>query len=69
MAIKFLGTMWSAELRNGFGLDIELSNSRPCFIIKGFDDNDEPIISPAVFAGIAISIPFFLILIGDCYEY
>jgi hypothetical protein len=54
-----MDTMWSFELRNGFGLDVELSNSRPCFIVKGFDDDGEPITSPAVFAGLAISIPFF----------
>ena len=69
MAIKFMNTMWSLELRNGFGLDVELSNSRPCFIVKGFDDDEEPIMSPAVFQGLALSIPFCLILIGDCYEY
>lgn len=69
MAIKFMNTMWSLELRNGFGLDVELSNSRPCFIVKGFDDDGEPIISPAAFQGLALSIPFCLILIGDCYEY
>ena len=69
MAIKFMNTMWSLELRNGFGLDVELSNSRPCFIVKGFDDDGEPIMSPAVFQGLALSIPFCLILIGDYYEY
>lgn len=69
MAIKFMNTTWSFEFRNGFGLDVELSSSRPCFIVKGFDDDGEPIISPAVFEGIGISIPFCLIMIGDCYEY
>jgi hypothetical protein len=62
LAIKFMNTMWSLELRNGFGLDVELSNSRPCFIVKGFDDDGEPIMSPAVFQGLALSIPFCLIL-------
>jgi hypothetical protein len=64
-----MDTMWSFEFRNGFGLDVELSNSRPCFIVKGFDDDGEPIMSTAVFQGLALSIPFCLILIGDCYEY
>ena len=64
-----MNTTWSFEFRNGFGLDIEVSNSRPCFIVRGFDDDGEPIISPAVFAGLSISIPFCLIMIGDCYEY
>jgi hypothetical protein len=64
-----MNTTWSFEFRNGFGLDVELSNSRPCFIVRGFDDDGEPIISPAVFEGLAISIPFCLIMIGDCYEY
>ena len=64
-----MNTMWSLELRNGFGLDVELSNSRPCFIVKGFDDAEEPLLSVAVFQGLALSIPLCLILIGDCYEY
>jgi hypothetical protein len=54
-----MDTMWSFELRNGFGLDVELSNSRPCFIVKGFDDDGEPITSPAVFQGLAFLFRFF----------
>ena len=69
MAIKFLDILWSGSFRAGVGLDIELTKSRPCFIIKKFDDNQEPSILPAVFSGIIIAIPFFLILIGDYYEY
>ena len=68
MAIKFLNKTWNLELRSGIGFDIELANARPCFIFKTVGD-DEPVISPAVFEGLVISLPLMLILIGECYEY
>lgn len=68
MAIKFLNKTWSIEARNGVGIDVELANARPCFIFKTVGDS-EPVMSPAVFEGLVISLPLFLILIGECYEY
>lgn len=69
MAIKFLNKTWSVESRSGIGLDIELAYARPCFIFKTVNDDDEPVMSPAVFEGLVISLPLMLILIGECYEY
>jgi hypothetical protein len=56
-----MNTMWSLELRNGFGLDVELSNSRPCFIVKGFDDDGEPItVSSSVSQDLALIYSFLV---------
>lgn len=69
MAIKFLGKLWSFETRYGFGIDIEVTDSRPAFAVQGYDSIGDPKIIPVIFKGFVFSFPFFCVLIGDCYEY
>lgn len=64
MTIDFLGSSLTFEFRNGVGVDIEFSNSRPVWFSRSDDPNK---LEVAEFEGILISLPFSLISYGRCY--
>jgi hypothetical protein len=64
MTRDFFGASLTIEFRNGVGVDIEFSNSRPVWISR---ENDPATLEVAEFEGILISLPFSLISYGRCY--
>lgn len=64
MTMNLFGQSLTIEFRNGVGLDIEFSNSRPVWISRrGRED-----LEVAEFEGILISLPLILISFGVCYQ-
>jgi|TARA_R110000744_G_scaffold165620_1_gene282763 hypothetical protein len=55
--------LWSIEFRFGVGLDIEATDSRPIWIMKG-----EEIVA-GEFDGLVVCIPFFIITIGNVWSF
>lgn len=55
--------MVAFELRNGFGLDIELANARPVGIVL---EQDEAAVL-GFFEGFVIQVPLLTILIGEVF--
>lgn len=53
--------MVTVEMRNGFGLDLEVASSRPVGLIV----DDEPQLG--YFEGWVLMLPFFVILWGDVF--
>lgn len=54
--------MVMVEVRNGFGIDIEVANSRPVGLME---ENGEPFLG--YFEGWVLLLPFFSILWGEVY--
>jgi|TARA_R110002124_G_scaffold1575_2_gene9421 hypothetical protein len=63
MTMNLFGQSLTIEFRNGVGLDIEFSNSRPVWISRTGSEELEV----AEFEGILIALPFILISLGICY--
>ena len=64
MTMQLFGQSLTIEFRNGVGIDIEFSNSRPVWISRrGRED-----LEVAEFEGILISLPLILISFGVCYQ-
>jgi len=51
------------EMRNGFGIDLEVAESRPVGLT--LEEGEEPVLG--FFEGWVLLIPFFSILWGDIY--
>ena len=62
MTYNFLKRLWSIELRNGFGFDIEFCDSRPVWTIRDGEHDVMP------FAGTVVLLPFLNITIGNVWE-
>ena len=65
--ISLFGMLWSIELRNGVGFDIEFVNSRPVWVEKIGLVKDESTWTAMPFEGVVILLPFININIGRCY--
>ena len=64
MTMQVFGQSLTIEFRNGVGVDIEFSNSRPVWISRLGSEQLEV----AEFEGLLISLPFILISLGVCYQ-
>lgn len=65
--ISLFGMLWSIELRNGVGFDIEFVNSRPVWVERLDLETDERTWKPMPFEGVVILLPFININVGRCY--
>ena len=63
MTFILFGQALTFEFRNGVGIDLEFTNSKPVWITK---DNVE--LEIAEFEGMVISLPFIVISYGLCYK-
>ena len=63
MTFILFGQALTFEFRNGVGIDLEFTNSKPVWITK---DNVE--LEIAEFEGVVISLPFIVISYGLCYK-
>jgi hypothetical protein len=63
MTVSFMDMAWTINFRNGFGLDIEICDSRPVWILDA-----EGNLEFASFEGLSISIPLFIITIGNIWR-
>ena len=62
-----LGMLWSIELRNGVGIDLEFVDSRPVWVTKFDLVTGEYTWTTMPFEGVVILLPFININIGRCY--
>lgn len=62
MTYHFLKRLWTIELRNGVGFDIEFADSRPVWTIRDGEHDVMP------FQGTVILLPFLTITIGNVWE-
>jgi|TARA_B100000085_G_C18240331_1_gene389684 hypothetical protein len=65
--INWLGMLWSAELRNGVGFDVEFVDSRPVWVMKIDTRTGVGSWESMPFEGVVILLPFININIGRCY--
>lgn len=54
--------LFSLELRNGIGIDIEFCDSRPVWTVKDGEHDVMP------FQGVVIMMPFLTLSIGNVYQ-
>jgi hypothetical protein len=59
------GQALTFEFRNGVGIDLEFTNSKPVWIKTISEDGNVEI---AEFEGVVISLPFIVISYGLCYK-
>lgn len=64
---SMFGMLWSIELRNGVGIDIEFADSRPVWVTKVDLLTGEYTWETMPFEGVVILLPFININIGRCY--
>ena len=62
-----LGMLWSIELRNGVGIDLEFVDSRPVWVTKFDLVTGEYTWTTMPFEGVVILLPFININVGRCY--
>lgn len=62
-----LGMLWSIELRNGVGLDVEFVDSRPVWVCKVDAVTGVSTWDTMPFEGVVFLLPFININIGRCY--
>lgn len=63
MTFKLFNRLLSFHFRNGCGIDLEFHDGKAIWISK-----DGLTIEAAMFVGTTISLPFFDIAYGKCYE-
>ncbi len=63
MTFKLFNRLLTFHFRNGFGIDLEFHEGKAMWISK-----DGLSIEAAMFVGTTISLPFFDISYGKCYE-
>ncbi len=64
---SMFGLLWSIELRNGVGIDLEFVDSRPVWVTKVDLLTGEYTWETMPFEGVVILLPFININIGRCY--
>jgi len=64
MTFILFGQALTFEFRNGVGIDLEFTNSKPVWITR---DSEGGKIEAAEFEGMVISLPFTVISYGLCY--
>ena len=65
--ISLFGMLWSIELRNGVGFDIEFVDSRPVWVDKVDLVTGEHTWTAMPFEGVVFLLPFININVGRCY--
>lgn len=65
MTFILFGQALTFEFRNGVGIDLEFTNSKPVWIKIISEDGNVEI---AEFEGMVISLPFIVISYGLCYK-
>tara|TARA_B100000470_G_C19768706_1_gene381914 strand:- start:310 stop:516 length:207 start_codon:yes stop_codon:yes gene_type:complete len=65
MTFILFGQALTFEFRNGVGIDLEFTNSKPVWITR---DREGGKIELAEFEGMVISLPFTVISYGLCYK-
>lgn len=65
MTFILFGQALTFEFRNGVGIDLEFTNSKPVWIKTISEDGNVEI---AEFEGAVISLPFIVISYGLCYK-
>ena len=63
MTFILFGQALTFEFRNGVGIDLEFTSTKPVWITR---DNSE--FEVAEFEGVVISLPFIVISYGLCYK-
>lgn len=66
MILQLNGYMLNVEFRNGFGLDLESTDSRPVSLLAELEDG-EPVMTIGFFDGLIVLIPFVILMFGRCY--
>lgn len=61
MNFQFLNMIWTLDFRNGFGLDIEATDSRPVWTVMNNDNH----VTPMAFNGLVLLLPFICVTIGN----
>jgi hypothetical protein len=62
MTFYFWNRLFSLELRNGVGLDLEFCTSRPVWTVK---DGEQDVMQ---FEGAVIQLPFLTLSIGNVFK-
>jgi len=62
MTFYFWNKLFSLELRNGVGLDLEFCTSRPVWTVK---DGEQDVMQ---FEGAVIQLPFLTLSIGNVFK-
>lgn len=65
MTFILFGQALTFEFRNGVGIDLEFTSSKPVWIKTISEDGNVEI---AEFEGVVISLPFVVISYGLCYK-
>ena len=63
MTVILFGQALTFEFRNGVGIDLEFTSTKPVWITR---DSSE--FEVAEFEGVVISLPFIVISYGLCYK-
>jgi len=64
MNFELFGKSWLVAFRNGFGFDIESTDSRPILV----QEPEAEHLILAAFNGLIFSFPFLVVMIGEAYE-
>jgi hypothetical protein len=62
MTFYFWNRIFSLEIRNGIGIDLEFCDSRPVWTVKDGEHDVMP------FEGVVIQLPFLTLSIGNVYQ-
>lgn len=65
MTFILFGQALTFEFRNGVGIDLEFTSTKPVWITR---DKEGEKIEIAEFEGMVISLPFIVISYGLCYK-